>query len=241
MQISTLARMGTFYSVVVVNALVASPYFKIALGALLVSGLLIQHVIIQPATGCGLRANCCRAVMYAWAIWGFAVSALRHAIELDDVWLGALLAGALLISPLTYLTNRLRARKFDKQDVATTILKICSKCHSADPRHVMQNRLENILLKDWLGDAAHDEQNRQSLILGFQVAQSYTALERHAIDAGRKMLSQFDASTARRIPMKRRPTVQSSEIRHDDVRGSCLGKPRFLFVGPRRRKSPLTF
>ncbi len=74
--ISTLARIGAFYSLVVVDVLVTDPYLKIALGASFAVGLLIQHVVIQPATGCGLKANCWRAVMYAWAIWGFVVSAL---------------------------------------------------------------------------------------------------------------------------------------------------------------------
>jgi hypothetical protein len=156
MPISTLARIGAFYSLVVVDVLVTNPYLKIALGASLAVGLLIQHVAIQPATGCGLKANCCRAVMYAWAIWGFFVSALRYAVELDDVWLGIFLVGALLIAPSAYWANRLRARKFDRQDIAAAILKICATDpHQADVV-VLRRQLEEISLKEWLDDAALD-------------------------------------------------------------------------------------
>ncbi len=148
--ISTLARTSAFYTLVVIDTLVINPYLKIALGASLTVGLLIQHVVMQPATGCGLQANCCRAVMYAWAVWGFFVSALRfrYTVELDDVFLGIFLGGALLIAPLVWWANRLRARKFDRQDMAATILEVCH----ANPHHaefdVAQKQLESIKVKE---------------------------------------------------------------------------------------------
>jgi hypothetical protein len=231
--------MGAFYFLVLVDTFVVNPYLKIALGASLVLGLLVQHVVIQPATGCGLKANCWRAVMYSWAIWGFFVSALRNALELDDVLLGVLLAGALLIAPILYWANRLRARKFDRQDIAATILRVCRSAdrHRANPTDMLQKQLEEIWLKEWLGDAAHDEQNRQDVILALQTAQSYTAWERREIDASRRLLSQFESSAAKRHPIKSRATVEQAETkRDDDTGGLLLGRTELLIRGATPRQ-----
>jgi hypothetical protein len=132
------------------------------------------------------------------------------------------------------LANRLRARKFDRQDIAETILRVCRSAdrHRANPTDVLQKKLEEVWLKEWLEDAAHDAQTRHGTILGLQAAQSCTAAERVAIEAGNRLLSQFESSDAKRNPMKSRATVERSETkRDDDVGGLLLGRTELFIRG----------
>jgi hypothetical protein len=129
-----LARLSSFYALVVTDLLITNTYAKLTIGSLICVALLAMHFVVQPFVGPAIVANSAQAAVYAVAIGGFGISWARAVANLSDVAAFGVFVGSVpLVGAAAFFCNLRRARRYDTSNMVAAAVAFCrGKAASTD-------------------------------------------------------------------------------------------------------------